>query len=67
MHCVECHAQGPQAPAAGVCRSCGAAVSAEHAQLTSEEEWRGPLTDEPQTSVSRAVLCPACAARTVAV
>ncbi|MEU9244417.1 DUF2180 family protein [Streptomyces sp. NPDC048385] len=66
MHCVECHTQGAQTPAVGVCRSCGAAVCAEHARLTSEEERRRPLTGAPQFAASRTVMCPGCAAVTVA-
>ncbi|WP_282703103.1 DUF2180 family protein [Streptomyces sp. CC219B] len=36
MHCLDCHSEGRQTPALGVCRQCGAAVCERHSKLSEQ-------------------------------
>ncbi|GAB2767691.1 DUF2180 family protein [Streptomyces bullii] len=36
MNCLDCHGTGRQTPAHGVCVQCGAAVCAQHSQISEQ-------------------------------
>ncbi|MDQ0784841.1 flavin reductase (DIM6/NTAB) family NADH-FMN oxidoreductase RutF [Streptomyces sp. B3I7] len=62
MQCLDCRTKDLAAPAVGVCLTCGAAVCADHAEITetADDARRGPLTGTPQRSTRRAVRCRTC-------
>ncbi|MET9969154.1 DUF2180 family protein [Streptomyces sp. NPDC006356] len=64
MHCLDCYGAGRQTPALAVCRQCGAAVCAQHSQLTEQSltctrPINRTVTVEPPV---RRLLCRTCSA-----
>jgi hypothetical protein len=62
MRCLDCRTKDPAAPAVGVCLTCGAAVCADHAEITGTADGarRGPLLGAPLRTVRRTVRCRTC-------
>lgn len=61
MRCLECHAEGRDSNAVGVCRTCGAAVCAHHVQTVTRSVRHGSLVGTPGEHQERTLLCPVCA------
>ncbi|MFB8026840.1 MULTISPECIES: DUF2180 family protein [unclassified Streptomyces] len=61
MHCLECHTEGKDSHAVGVCHRCGAAVCAKHARMATRSVRHGSLIGTPGEHQERTLLCPVCA------
>ncbi|WP_405387223.1 DUF2180 family protein [Streptomyces sp. NBC_01102] len=61
MHCLECHAEGEDSNAVGVCHRCGAAVCAGHAPTATRSVRHKSLIGTPGEHQERTLLCPVCA------
>ncbi|MEU6704996.1 DUF2180 family protein [Streptomyces wuyuanensis] len=62
MNCYECGASAAtQRPAEAVCRTCGAAMCADHTWIARHEEYRPAGLGTSRRSVTRAMVCPSCA------
>ncbi|QRV39186.1 DUF2180 family protein (plasmid) [Streptomyces californicus] len=60
MHCLECHAEGHDSNAVGVCHTCGAAVCAHHVRTVTRSVRHSSLVGTPGERQERTLLCPVC-------
>lgn len=61
MHCLQCHAQGEESHAVGVCHTCRAAVCAQPVRSVTRSVRHGSLIGTPGEHKERTLLCPGCA------